>query len=353
PGTRTRPKVLVQDIRGLRLEAGISSLLLKEIQQHIEADNQVMLFLNRRGFAPVLYCPNCGWNAICQSCDTNMTYHAGIKKTICHHCEYEEYVGTTCPICDHADITTLGQGTERIEHVLQAHFPNTPVIRIDKDTIRRKGTLDSKLAIVQQGKPVILVGTQMLTKGHDFPNLTLVGILDIDQGLFSMDYRAQEQLAQQIVQVSGRAGRGERKGRVLLQTSQPDHPLLTNLLNKGYLNVAKQLLSERERWRYPPFGFQVLIRVTAADKGKGFSFLQKLCQNLSDQDLQQLGVTLLGPVSSPMEKRANRYRFQLLINSVNRSNLHRVTSDAIEKLKTYKRTGKVRWSVDVDPTSML
>ena len=287
PGSRTRPEVLVQDIRGLVLEAGISALLLKEIKQHLEANNQVMLFLNRRGFAPVLYCPSCGWHAVCPSCDTNMTYHAGIRKIICHHCAREENVGLSCPDCHHSGITTLGQGTERIEHVLQAHFPEFSVVRIDRDTTRRKGALDSKLAIVQQGKPVILVGTQMLTKGHDFPKLTLVGILDIDQALFSMDYRAQEQLAQQIVQVSGRAGRGESKGRVLLQTSQPEHPLLTNLLGKGYLNIAKQLLSERERWNYPPFGFQVLIRVTATDKAKGFNFLQQLSQDLLLSGLQQ------------------------------------------------------------------
>ncbi|MCK5918574.1 MAG: primosomal protein N' [Cocleimonas sp.] len=353
PGSRTRPVVLVQDIRGLVLEAGISSLLLKEIQQHLEADNQVMLFLNRRGFAPVLYCPSCGWHAICQSCDTNMTYHAGISKIICHHCAREKKVSLSCPDCHHKGITTVGQGTERIEHVLQTHFPEFPVVRIDRDTTRRKGALDSKLAIVQQGKPVILVGTQMLTKGHDFPKLTLVGILDIDQALFSMDYRAQEQLAQQIVQVSGRAGRGESKGRVLLQTSQPEHPLLTNLLNKGYLNIAKQLLSERKRWNYPPFGFQVLIRVTATDKIKGFVFLQKLSQDLSLSDLQQPDVTLLGPVPSPMAKKADRYRFQLLMSSANRAALHYLLTDAVVRLQAYKKSGNIRWSVDVDPLNML
>jgi primosomal protein N' (replication factor Y) len=353
PGTRTRPEVLVQDIRSTKLEAGISPLLFKEIKQHLEADNQVMLFLNRRGFSPVIYCPNCGWHAICQACDTNMTYHAGIRKIICHHCDYEEYIGINCPACHYSGMTTLGQGTERIEHVLQTYFPDTPVVRIDRDTTSRKGALDSKLAIVHQGKPVILVGTQMLTKGHDFPKLTLVGILDIDQALFSMDYRAQEQLAQQIVQVSGRAGRGESKGRVLLQTSQPEHPLLTNLLSSGYLNIAKQLLSERQRWNYPPFGFQVLIRTTATDKTNGFSFLQQLSDDLSLQDLQAMGVSLLGPVSSPMEKKANRYRFQLLMSSLHRVALHRLLSQAMVKLQSYKKSGSIRWAVDVDPISLL
>jgi len=358
PGVRTRPEVLVQDIRGLRLEAGLSSILLEEIRRHLKAENQVMLFLNRRGFAPVLYCPTCGWHATCQACDVNMTYHAGFKKTICHHCGYEERIRASCPDCQSVGVTTLGQGTERIEHVLRSHLPNTTVIRIDRDTTRRKGALERKLATVQQGKPVILVGTQMLTKGHDFPKLTLVGILDIDQALFSIDYRAQEQLAQQIVQVSGRAGRGETKGRVLLQTSQPDHPLLTHLLSKGYLNIAKQLLSERERWHYPPFGFQVLIRATARHETKGFSFLQQLSQALLAEDLsseksQLSKVTLLGPVPSPMEKRAGRYRTQLLMSSTSRVALHQLLSKAITKLQGYNKAGNIKWSIDVDPLNML
>ena len=353
PGSRTRPEMLVQDIRGIVLEAGISSLLMKEIKQHIDAGNQTMLFLNRRGFAPVLYCPSCGWHAVCPSCDANMTYHASFRKTICHHCSYEEVVTHKCPSCNHTGITTQGQGTERIEQVLQSHFPDTPVVRIDRDTTSRKGSLDSKLAVVREGKPVILIGTQMLTKGHDFPNLTLVGILDVDQSLFSMDYRAQEQLAQQIIQVSGRAGRGERKGRVLLQTSQPEHPLLTNLLGKGYLNIAKQLLSERKTWRYPPFGFQVLIRASALDKEQGLNFLHQVSSELSLTLDQKTGVSLLGPVPSPMEKRANRYRSQLLINANSRSSLHNILAIAITKLQAYKKPSNIRWSVDVDPLNML
>ncbi len=353
PGSRSRPDMLVQDIRGIVLEAGVSSLLMKEIKQHIDAGNQTMLFLNRRGFAPVLYCPSCGWHALCPSCDVNMTYHASRRKTICHHCSYEEAVTNKCPSCDHTGITTQGQGTERIEQVLLSHFPETPVIRIDRDTTSRKGSLDSKLAVVRQGKPVILIGTQMLTKGHDFPNLTLVGILDVDQSLFSMDYRAQEQLAQQIIQVSGRAGRGDKKGRVLLQTSQPEHPLLTNLLGKGYLNIAKQLLSERRTWHYPPFGFQVLIRVSALDKEQGLRFLHQLNSELSATLDQQTDVSLLGPVPSPMEKRANRYRCQLLINASNRSSLHRTLAIAITKLQVYKKPSNIKWSVDVDPLNML
>ncbi len=353
PGTRTRPQILVQDTRKIKLKAGVSPLLLEEIKQHLDAGNQAMLFLNRRGFSPVLYCPDCGWHAVCRACDTNMTYHAGVQKTICHYCGYEENISIHCPDCYHENITTLGQGTERIEHVLQSHFPDTPVVRIDRDTINRKDGLDKKLSIVRQGKPVILVGTQMLTKGHDFPKLTLVGILDIDRALFSIDYRAQEQLAQQIVQVSGRAGRGEAKGKVVLQTSQPKHPLLITLLSKGYLNITEQLLSERQRWSYPPFGFQALIRVTATNKANGLDFLQQLSSDLLMEDYQSKGVSLLGPASSPMEKKANRYRSQLLISATKRIVLHQLLSQAIAKLQSYKKFGNIKWSVDVDPLNML
>ncbi|MCK5903061.1 MAG: primosomal protein N', partial [Cocleimonas sp.] len=353
PGTRKRPEVVVYDIRGESLEAGLSSLLLKKVKQHIKAGNQAMLFLNRRGFAPLLYCPSCGWHASCPSCNTNMTYHAGQQKTICHHCYYQQAVKSTCPECHHEGITTQGQGTERIEHVLTSRFPETPVIRIDRDTTNRKDALNNKLKVVNQGKPVILIGTQMLTKGHDFPNLTLVGILDIDQALSSMDYRAQEQLAQQIVQVSGRAGRGEHKGQVLLQTSQPKHPLLTHLLSKGYLNVCQQLLSEREMWNYPPFGFQVLIRTSSIDQIEGLNLLYQLNNELTVECQQIPDISLFGPVASPLEKRANRYRAQLLISSKNRRVLHQTLSNSITKLQHYKKPSDIRWSVDVDPLSML
>ena len=353
PGARTRPEILVQDVRGLHLEAGISSMLIEEVKQHLDNQNQVMLFLNRRGFAPVLYCPNCGWHAVCPSCDTNMTYHANQQKVVCHHCNFEQHVSTECPSCKHSGITTQGQGTERIEHVLQTQFPEIPIVRIDRDTTSRKGALDSKLAIVRSGEPVILVGTQMLTKGHDFPNLTLVGIMDVDQSLFSMDFRAQEQLAQQIVQVSGRAGRGDTKGRVILQTSQPDHPLLVNLLSKGYLNIAKQLLSERESWHYPPFGFQVLIRVSSLDKALGLDFLHQLSAELMPYIKQMTGVSLLGPVPSPMEKRAGKYRCQLLLSATKRGALHGLVGISIEKLQAYKKPSNIKWSVDVDPLNML
>lgn len=351
PGISKRPQMVLQDVRVLPLEAGISSLLMLEIRQHINNNNQVMLFLNRRGFAPILMCPSCGWHASCSQCEIGMTYHAGAGKVICHHCGIEQKASPVCPECGSNKITTQGQGTERIEQVLNTHFPDTPVIRIDRDSTSRKGSLEKKLQKVNEGEPVILIGTQMLTKGHDFPKLTLVGILDVDQALFSMDYRAQERLAQQVLQVAGRAGRGEKKGRVILQTTQPEHPILLSLLSQGYLRTAQQMMNERELWHYPPYGAQALIRVSADNQDSGISFLEKLRIALLDDVDKEL--SLLGPMPSPLAKRANRYRFQLLLTSMQRARLHASLEKALVNLVGSRRTGGVRWTIDVDPMDFL
>lgn len=361
PGTSKRPEMVVQDIRALPLEAGISSLMMGEIRTHIQNKNQVMIFLNRRGFAPVLMCPACGWHANCQHCEMGMTYHASARKVICHHCGIEEQVKPTCPECNSNKLTTQGQGTERIEQVLNSYFPEIPVIRIDRDSTSRKGSLEKKLQQVHKGEPVILIGTQMLTKGHDFPKLTLVGILDVDQALFSTDYRAQERLAQQVLQVSGRAGRGEQKGRVVLQTSQPEHPLLIALLSKGYSKVSKDILNERKLWHYPPYGAQALIRVSADNEKAGLNFLNKITSSLRSQlGMDQLSidqleehVELLGPIASPLAKRANRYRFQLLVSSNQRGQLHAVMEQVLLLLVQSRRMGGVRWVIDIDPMDFL
>jgi len=356
PGTRKRPEMVVQDVRALPLEASISSLMMSEIRTHLQNNNQVMIFLNRRGFAPVLMCPSCGWHASCEHCEMGMTYHASARKVICHHCGIEEKVTPKCPDCNSHKLTTQGQGTERIEEVLKTHFPETPVIRIDRDSTSRKGSLEKKLQQVHEGEPVILTGTQMLTKGHDFPKLTLVGILDVDQALFSMDYRAQERLAQQVLQVSGRAGRGEQKGRVVLQTSQPEHPLLIALLSKGYSSVACDILNERMLWNYPPFGAQALIRVSADNAEAGMRFLSKLADQLrviTDLNENDPLFDLLGPAPSPLAKRDNRYRFQLLISSNQRGQLHWVLQSALSLLLKSRRTGGVRWVIDRDPSDFL
>jgi primosomal protein N' (replication factor Y) len=315
-----------------------------------------MIFLNRRGFAPVLMCPSCGWHAACHHCEMGMTYHAAARKVICHHCGVEDQVKPTCPDCNSNKLTTQGQGTERIEQVLNSHFPETSIIRIDRDSTSKKGSLEKKLQQVHKGEPVILIGTQMLTKGHDFPKLTLVGILDVDQALFSTDYRAQERLAQQVLQVSGRAGRGEQKGRVVLQTSQPEHPLLISLLSKGYSKVSQDILNERKLWHYPPYGAQALIRVSADTEKAGMNFISKLFSSLRSQLAEEQleeHVELLGPIPSPLAKRANRYRFQLLVSSNQRGQLHATIGKSLSLLVQSRRVGGVRWAIDIDPIDFL
>jgi len=351
PGTSIPPELILQDIRALPLEAGISSLMLTEIRQHLQNNNQVMLFLNRRGFSPILMCPDCGWHATCNKCDMSMTYHAKAAKVICHHCALEAPVTSSCPACTLQNLTTLGQGTERIEAVLNNHFPDIPIVRIDRDSTSKKGSLEKKLATISEGKPAILVGTQMLTKGHDFPKLTLVGILDVDQALFSIDYRAQERLVQQVLQVAGRAGRGKDKGRVILQTSQPQHPLLLNLLSQGYSETAKQLLNERTLWNYPPIGTQALIRVNASSEELAFNFLNNISTQLKESRISL--VELLGPMPSPIAKRANRYRFQLLISAKNRRDLHQFLSISFPILINARKSGGVRWNLDIDPIDFI
>ncbi|KAG1658103.1 Primosomal protein N' [Nymphon striatum] len=351
PGASNPPDIALQDIRTLPLDAGISSLMMTDIRQHLDNNNQVMLFLNRRGFAPVLMCQDCGWHAVCNHCDMGMTYHAAMGKVICHHCGFEERVKTTCPDCNSTKLTTQGQGTERIEEVLNTHFPEIPVIRIDRDSTSRKGSLEKKLEVVNNGDPVILIGTQMLTKGHDFPKLTLVGILDVDQALFSMDYRAHERLAQQVLQVAGRAGRGEAKGRVILQTSQPQHPMLLSLLAQGYSATAQQILNERKLWNYPPLGCQALVRVNALDLQLAQKFINTLSTDLTSINSEK--VMLLGPMPSPLARRAKRYRFQLLISAEKRGDLHGFLHSVLHIISKIRRTGGVRWVIDVDPVDFL
>lgn len=351
PGKSVPPQIVLQDVRSLVLEAGVSQLMMDEIRQHLSAANQVMLFLNRRGFAPILMCPACGWHAECKQCDVGMTYHAASGRVICHHCGAEERDISNCPSCGNERLTTQGQGTERIEEVLKTHFPNVPVIRIDRDSTSTKGSLEVKLEQVRQGEPVILIGTQMLTKGHDFPNLTLVGILDVDQALFSMDYRAQERLAQQILQVAGRAGRGERKGRVVLQTSQPEHPLLLGLLSNGYYQTAKQILNERKQWNYPPFGAQALIRANAPNSDSAYQFLLKIADQIQLECSDEC--EMMGPMPSAMMKRAGRYRFQILFSARQRGSLHAMLDKVLQILIGTRKAGGVRWTIDVDPADFV
>ncbi len=349
-GKAKPPSVNLIDLRSQPLHDGLSLKLLETMKQHLAKGNQVLLFINRRGFAPTLLCHDCGWIARCQRCDSHMTYHHGKQKLRCHHCGAERRAEQSCPDCSGSTLIPVGEGTERVEQALNKVLPDVDVIRIDRDTTRRKGSLEGLLQEVHQGGAKILIGTQMLAKGHHFPDVTLVGILNIDQGLFSVDFRALEKTAQLIVQVSGRAGREEKPGEVMLQTHYPDHPLLQILLQSGYAEFAKQALKEREQTYLPPYSYMALLRAEAVDIAQPLEFLREAKNRAQEFAVQD--VELLGPMPSPMEKRAGRFRAQLFVQSTHRSSLHRLLKPWILELEKSRMGRKVRWSIDVDPVDV-
>jgi primosomal protein N' (replication factor Y) len=350
-GSAIHPQLRLLDIRHQRLDGGISEPLYGLMGRHLERGGQVLLFLNRRGYAPVLLCHDCGWVASCRRCDAHLTYHAGQKRIRCHHCGTERPVPQQCGGCGSHDLRPIGHGTERVEEALRVRFPDTGIERIDRDATRRKGSLEAKLERVHSGAARLLIGTQMLAKGHHFPDVTLVGILDADQGLFSADFRAGERMAQLILQVAGRAGRAERPGEVLIQTHHPDHPLLRLLIEQGYGAFAVAALEERRQAELPPYSFLALLRAEAPAAAVPLAFLEEARQLA--EGLQAQGVLLLGPVPAPMEKRAGRYRAQLLLQAASRAALHRLLERWLPLLEDSKAGRKARWSLDVDPGEMF
>jgi primosomal protein N' (replication factor Y) len=341
------PRIELVDLCRQPMDEGLSAKLLQHIGAHLEQNGQVLLFLNRRGFSPVLMCHACGWTQSCKRCDAHMTYHRSKRLLRCHHCGAETSLPPACPDCGAEELISLGAGTERIEQSLTAKFPQYRIERIDRDSTRRKGALQNKLDSAQSGAAHILVGTQMLAKGHDFPNVTLVGILDTDQGLYSGDFRAAEHLAQLIIQVAGRAGRAHRAGEVLIQTHHPDHPLLQTLLHQGYEGFARAALAEREQVGFPPYRHLALLRCDAIKAEAGTEFMQAARALLAQAGTD--GVDVFGPVPAPMEKRAGRYRTQLMLQSTERKPLHRLIQPWLPALQQLKSAGRVRWSLDIDP----
>jgi primosomal protein N' (replication factor Y) len=339
------PRMALIDLRAHGETQGIATPAVLAIQRHLDADGQVMLFLNRRGYAPVWFCPACGWSAHCARCDAHLTVHGRSRHLICHHCGSQQPVPELCANCGQP-AKPVGQGTERIEEAVRQLFPDAPLARIDRDAIRRRGELEATLARVDSKEVRILVGTQMLTKGHDFPNVTLVVVLNADQGLFSTDFRAGERLAQTIVQVAGRAGRAERPGEVLIQTEYPEHPLLALLLAGGYEAFAAGALQEREQSEWPPFARIALLRAEAATALAPMKFLRAALGVARNQEMR--GVQLLGPAPAPMERRAGRYRAQLLLHAGTHSPLQKFMSTWLPTLETLPEARRVRWSIDVD-----
>ncbi len=350
-GTARPPELAVLDVRKQPMSSGLSLALRNAMRRHLDASGQVLLFLNRRGYAPTLLCHDCGWVAQCRRCDAHMTLFAGQKRLRCHHCGSERPADPACPDCKSTALSPVGAGTERLEEALREHFPDTARVRIDRDTTRRKGALQALLDSVHSGEARILVGTQMLAKGHHFPEVTLVGLVDVDQGLFSADFRATERMAQLVTQVAGRAGRAERPGQVLIQTHHPDHPLLQLLLREGYAAFAQAALAERRQANLPPFSHLALLRAEAVDGDLPLRFLRHAREQA--ETLQVRGVQLLGPIPAPMERRAGRVRAQLLLQADRRADLHRLLGPWLQQLETDRLGRRVRWSIDVDPQEMF
>jgi primosomal protein N' (replication factor Y) len=349
-GVANPPHLRILDIRHQPMTGHLAPAMQEAIRAHLARQHQILLFLNRRGFAPTLLCHDCGWVAACPRCDTHLTLHRAASRLQCHHCGTELPVLAQCPACGNLDLRSLGAGTERIEDQLADLFPDTEIVRIDRDSTRRKGSLEKLLARVKQAQRQVLVGTQMLAKGHHFPNVTLVGIIDADQGLYSADFRGAERMAQLIMQVAGRAGRAAHPGEVLIQTHHPEHPLLQQLTQHGYAAFAAGLQEERRAAQLPPYSSLALLRAEATAREAPHAFLQQARDQA--EPLAKGQVVLFGPMAAPMEKRAGRYRAQLLVQAPSRTPLQRFLSAWIPRIESGQQTRQVRWSIDVDPQEM-
>jgi primosomal protein N' (replication factor Y) len=349
-GGASPPDFRLVDLTRAPANDGLSEPLIKAIRSHLGNDGQVLIFLNRRGFAPTLICASCGHIAECDRCDSRMTVHARDRILRCHHCGASRPLDESCTECG-AVVRPLGEGTERLEGALREHFPDQRIDRIDSDSMQRRGAIGEALEKAAQGDADILVGTQMLSKGHHFPKLTLVGIVNADQGLFGTDFRSAERMAQSIIQVAGRAGRESRQGEVIIQTAFPDNPFWSCLVEGGYAQIAADALSEREQTRWPPFTWLALIRSAAHSKHDAHAFLNAAKQRIEAR--QQDYLRVLGPVDAPMARRAGRYRAQLLLQSSDRKSLHTVLADLRPILEAEPTARKVRWSIDVDPIELF
>ena len=345
------PKMVLLDGRGSEVEKGLSKRLLAMMAEVLARGEQVMVFINRRGYAPVLMCELCGGIEDCGQCDAHMTVHSHSGRLRCHHCGAERAVPLACSACESDKLINVGAGTERIDELLSEKFPDYKVLRIDRDSTRRKGELQKHLAMATSGEAQILVGTQMLAKGHNFPHVTLVGILDADRGLFGADFRAVEQMGQLILQVAGRAGRASKSGVVLIQSRNPDHPLLQLLINEGYEAFSRHMLDERKLANWPPYFHVALLRADSTGRDDARHYLAEV-KRLIEQNLPD-DVSVLGPAHAPMERLAGRHRAQLLLLAPVRKPLHQLLTWLRPGLEQLPGSRKIRWSLDVDPYDML
>jgi len=353
PSRHPPAKLELIDLRHQRRQGGLLPGAIKAIKSTLAAGKQALIFINRRGFAPSLACHSCGWMAECGQCDARMTLHRQPPLLACHHCDSRRALPDACPDCGSGDLRALGSGTERTEETLQGLFPDTTVHRIDRDSTRKKESFEQVLKEIHRGEPCLLVGTQMLAKGHHLPHVTLVVVVNADGGLYAADFRALEHSAQLLEQVAGRAGRAAHPGRVLVQTLHPDDPHLGQLAEHGYGALARNLLEERRIAKLPPFCFMALLRVESPQEQAALALAQHAAQALRQwlKDAQ-LPVRCLGPVPAPMERRQNRYHIHVMITAYKRSHRHAAANWLVQWLEANREARKVRWSMDIDPQTL-
>lgn len=345
-GKSNKAKIALIDIAQQQMEFGLSGTLKHEIKQTLARGEQVLIFLNRRGYAPAINCKECHWIADCQRCDKPYTLHQKQHLLICHHCGSQKRIPPQCPSCGSVRIAPVGQGTEQLEQRIGELFPEVSLVRIDRDSTRKKGELAKLLQEVSDKKHQLLIGTQMLAKGHHFPDVTLVAVLDGDGALFSFDFRATEQMAQLLIQVAGRAGRASKPGKVLVQTNFPDHPLLQDLVHNGYQHFSQQALTERKQAMLPPYSFQALFRAEANYPSYPEKFLRELTQHAL------INCEFAGPVPAAMEKKAGKFRYHLILQAKSRKDLHINIQQLLQQIPQNSWQSKVRWSLDIDPMDL-
>jgi primosomal protein N' (replication factor Y) len=352
PGDDTPPPIRLLDVRTRPLQGGLSPPLLDAVGRHVEAGGQALLFLNRRGYAPALLCEACAWTAQCKRCDARLSLHRYGERLLCHHCGARSAPPKVCPDCGGAELHALGQGTERVEQALRERFPKARIERMDSDRLAKAGELQRLLADIRDGSVQILIGTQVVAKGHDFERLSLVGIVSADQALFGTDFRALERVGQVITQVAGRAGRSAEstaRAEVILQTREPSHPMWQLLLAKGYRGLADALLVERRDLKMPPFAHLALLRAESVHAEAAMAFLAEARRLFGAPG----GVRVGEPVPAPMERRAGRYRAQLLLQSAQRPALLELLKNTIPQIEALRSARKARWSIDVDPADLF
>lgn len=351
-GEGQMPNISLIDIRSRPLQNGCSQPLIDQIRIEIQNNNQVIIFQNRRGFSPTLICEACSWMAHCKHCDARLTIHSNPPHLLCHHCNYKQTIPTTCEACNSTYLSPLGTGTERVEFGLSQHFPNTKVIRIDRDTIKKQAHMEQLIDEVNLGEPCLLVGTQMLAKGHDFHNVTLVAVIDADASFFSADFRAVERSAQLLLQVAGRAGRGKKKGRVLIQTKHPEHPLFESVINSDYKTLAENELEDRTACELPPFSKMLSIRADAKKQEHALQALHTINSEIFKSLPNNSEMEVSGPLEASLARKSDTYRSYLHIFTTNLA-LRASILKQLPPLLSAKHKGNARLSIDVDPIDYI